>query len=84
MVVCDPVLLGEGGAGDETIVDVTGAGDSFCGGFLVGLARSGDCYYAARQGLVSSSLVIEGYGATYALTRPKEVAQERFSQISFA
>ncbi len=69
-------------AGDETIVDVTGAGDAFCGGFLVGLARSGDWHIAARQGLVSSSLVIEGYGATYALSRPKEVALERFSQIS--
>jgi ribokinase len=70
--------------GDKRIVDVTGAGDSFCGGFLVGLANSGDCYYAARQGLVSSSLVIEGYGATYALTRPKAVVEERFNQITFA
>ena len=71
-------------SGDERIVDVTGAGDSFCGGFLVGLANSGDCFFAARQGLVSASLVIEGYGATYALTRPKEVVLERFNQITFA
>ena len=69
---------------DERIVDVTGAGDSFCGGFLVGLVNSGDCFYAARQGLVSSSLVIEGYGATYALSRPKTVIQKRINQIVIA
>jgi sugar/nucleoside kinase (ribokinase family) len=69
-------------SGDERVVDVTGAGDSFCGGFLVGLANSGDYIFAARQGIVSSSLVIEGYGATYALTRPREVVLERFNQIS--
>lgn len=70
-------------AGDELVVDVTGAGDSFCGGFLVGLANSGDCLLAARQGVVSSSLVIEGYGATYALTRPDEEVLHRFNQITF-
>jgi len=53
--------------GDGRVVDVTGAGDAFCGGFMVGLARSGDPLIAARQGLVSASYVIEGYGALYAL-----------------
>jgi sugar/nucleoside kinase (ribokinase family) len=53
--------------GDSRIVDVTGAGDAFCGGFMVGLAQSGDPLAAARQGLVSASYVIEGYGALYAL-----------------
>ena len=68
--------------GDKRIVDVTGAGDSFCGGFLVGLAHSGDCFYAARLGLVTSSIVIEGYGATYALTWPREEVKERLNQIT--
>ncbi len=61
--------------GDGRIVDVTGAGDSFCGGFMVGLARTGDSIRAAQMGLVSASLVIEGYGALYALGRQEEAAK---------
>jgi len=55
--------------GDPRVVDVTGAGDAFCGGFMVGLAQTGDPMTAARMGLVSASYVIEGYGALYALGR---------------
>ncbi|MCC8166228.1 MAG: PfkB family carbohydrate kinase, partial [Planctomycetes bacterium] len=49
----------------------TGAGDSFCGGFLVGLRETGDAVEAALYGTVSSSFVVEGFGAehTYAVTR---------------
>ena len=61
--------------GDGRVVDVTGAGDSFCGGFMVGLARTGDPIHAAQMGLVSASLVIEGYGALYALGRREEAAK---------
>ena len=57
---------------DRRVIDVTGAGDSFCGGFMVGLARTGDPLQAAQYGAVSASLVIEGYGALYALTRRGE------------
>lgn len=52
---------------DSRVVDVTGAGDSFCGGFMVGMAQSGDPLLAARMGIVSASFVVEGYGALYAL-----------------
>ncbi|HID51905.1 MAG TPA: carbohydrate kinase family protein [Anaerolineae bacterium] len=61
--------------GDGRIVDVTGAGDSFCGGFMVGLARTGNPLQAAQMGLVSASLVIEGYGALYALRRQRDAAK---------
>ncbi|MEZ4590305.1 MAG: carbohydrate kinase family protein [Chloroflexota bacterium] len=54
------------------IVDVTGAGDSFCGGFMVGLAHTGHPAQAVPYGLVAASLVIEGYGALYALSRKAE------------
>ncbi|MCI0396747.1 MAG: carbohydrate kinase family protein [Chloroflexi bacterium] len=67
--------------GDGRVVDVTGAGDAFCGGFMVGLAQSGDPLQAARMGLVSASLVIEGYGALYALGRRPEEAQQRLAAI---
>jgi sugar/nucleoside kinase (ribokinase family) len=63
--------------GDGRVVDVTGAGDAFCGGFMVGLAQSGNPRRAACLGLVSASLVIEGYGALYALGRDKEEAVRR-------
>jgi ribokinase len=87
------VLMMEGGNGrsthlsayhpanDPRIVDVTGAGDSFCGGFMVGLAQTGDPIQAARMGLASASLVIEGYGALYALNRGKDEARERLAEI---
>jgi sugar/nucleoside kinase (ribokinase family) len=64
--------------GDGRIVDVTGAGDAFCGGFLVGLNQSGDPVQAAQMGLVSASLVLEGYGALYALSKPAEEVQSRW------
>ncbi len=47
--------------------DVTGAGDSFCGGFLVGLDQTGDVVEAALQGSISASITIEGSGALYAI-----------------
>ncbi len=39
----------------EPIVDVTGAGNAYCGGFVVGLARSGDLLQAGCSGAVSAS-----------------------------
>ena len=66
---------------DPRIVDVTGAGDSFCGGFMVGLAQTGSPIQAAQMGLVSASLVIEGYGALYALKRGREEVEVRLEKI---
>lgn len=40
-------------------VELTGAGDAFCGGFLVGLAETGDPVRAACYGTVSASFVVE-------------------------
>ena len=67
--------------GDARVVDVTGAGDAFGGGFMVGLAQTADPLQAARLGLVSASLVIEGYGALYALGR-KEEASGRLHELT--
>lgn len=41
------------------VVDLTGAGDAYCGGFLVGMLETSDAVMAAQYGSVSSSLVIE-------------------------
>ncbi len=49
------------------VYDVTGAGDSFCGGFLIGLTQTENPVEAALYGSVSASIVIEGTGALFAL-----------------
>lgn len=67
--------------GDPHIIDVTGAGDSFCGGFLAGLMQTGDALQAAQMGQVSASMVIEGYGALYALELDPATAAARLREI---
>ena len=44
------------------VVDVTGAGNSYCGGFLVGYAETGDPHIAGLYGAVSASFTIEQFG----------------------
>jgi ribokinase len=48
---------------DLDIVDVTGAGDSFCGGYVAGLILGRDPVKAAAYGAVSASFVVESLGA---------------------
>lgn len=55
-------------AAPSDVVDVTGAGDAFCGGFLAGLIATGDPVVAAAHGVVSSSFVVQTRGAYTALT----------------
>jgi ribokinase len=47
--------------------DPTGAGDSFCGGFLAGLVETGDPINAARFGAIAASRVVTRFGADGAL-----------------
>lgn len=66
---------------DRRVVDVTGAGDAFCGGFLAGLLSTGQALAATNWGLVSASLVIEGYGALYAVDRPSSQVYQRLAKL---
>jgi len=67
---------------DPQIIDITGAGDAFCGGFLVGLAHNkADPIQASQMGLVSASIAIEGYGALFALTANNKIAPERLRKL---
>ena len=62
-------------------VDPTGCGDAFCGGFLVGLAASGDLRSAMAHGTVSASFVASDHGAAHALTVDREEARRRLADL---
>jgi sugar/nucleoside kinase (ribokinase family) len=63
------------------LVDVTGAGDSFCGGFLAGYQNSYDPLRAVLHGSVSASLTIEGSGALHPLESLPGLAQARLESL---
>ena len=63
------------------VLDVTGAGDAYCGAFLVGLEQSGDPLEAALRACVTASLVVEGVGALYALDQPAPVLAQRLAEL---
>ncbi len=61
------------------VKDPTGAGDSFCGGFTVGLKETGSFVEAAKYGAVSSSFIIENFGVSDALKITREQALARLA-----
>jgi hypothetical protein len=63
------------------VIDPTGAGDSFCGGFIAGYRRTYDPLQAALFGGISASLTIEGSGAFYALDALPGLAQARLDAL---
>jgi ribokinase len=63
------------------VKDLSGGGDSYCGGFLVGLDQTGDVVEAALRGSVSASLTIEGPGPLYALDTLPGLAQARLEAL---
>jgi len=62
-------------------VDPTGAGDAFCGGFLVGLGETGDLLEAAARGAVSASFAVETADPLAALSLDPELALERLALL---
>jgi sugar/nucleoside kinase (ribokinase family) len=63
------------------VVDPTGAGDSYCGGFLAGLVETEDMVEAALCATVSASFVIEGFDARYGLQFGRKEALERLQWL---
>jgi ribokinase len=63
------------------VQDLTGAGDAFCGGFLVGYVESGNPVRAAMVGTVSASFVIESRGGLAAIRHTRCEAEERLQWL---
>lgn len=63
------------------MVDPTGAGDAFCGGFLAGFQKTNDPLMAALHGSVSASLKIEGSGPFYELDVLPGLAEARLHSL---
>lgn len=63
------------------LLDPTGAGDAFCGGFLTGYRRTYDPLQAALHGNISASLTVEGHGPFYALDTLPGLAAARLEAL---
>jgi len=64
------------------LVNTTGAGDSFCGGFLAGYQHTYEPLRGVLYGSVSASLTIEGSGAFHALEALPGLAQARLDSLA--
>ena len=63
------------------VLDPTGAGSAYCGGFLVGYRTTYNPLTAALYGNISASLVVEGSGPFYALDALPGLAQARLESL---
>ena len=63
-------------------VDVTGAGDTFCGGFMADFVAHGDPLRAAIRGSVAASLCVQDYGALHVLDAWAEEVNRRVALLS--
>lgn len=66
------------------VTDPTGAGDSFCGGFTVGLVETGDPIQAAMYGAVSASYIISAFGVLGTRDITRQMAQTRLEALNNA
>lgn len=63
------------------VMDPTGSGDAFCGGFLAGYRSSYDPLYATLTGCVSAAMVIEGTDPFFALDALPGLAKARVDAL---
>jgi sugar/nucleoside kinase (ribokinase family) len=69
---------------NSNMVDPSGAGDAFCGGFLAGYRRAYDPIEAALYGSISASMTVEGSDPFYALGGLPGLAQARLESLRTA
>ncbi len=70
----------------EAVVDPTGAGDSFAGGFMGFLANAGDVTRANMQravayGTVTASLNVEGFGVDRLVSADRDAVEGRYAEL---
>ena len=63
------------------VVDTTGAGDAYCGGFMAMYGQSGSLLDAGLAGAVSASFAIESFGLTHMLNLNPKEAENRFEVL---
>jgi sugar/nucleoside kinase (ribokinase family) len=63
------------------LVDQTGAGNTYCGGFLVGWVETGDLLTAACYGAVAASFALEGIGVADPGSNWQQSRDERFQWL---
>ncbi|OQY81920.1 MAG: hypothetical protein B6D40_10100 [Anaerolineae bacterium UTCFX3] len=63
------------------LVDPTGAGDAFCGGFLAGYRKNFDPLEGALLGNVSASLAVEGSGPYHPLDAMRGLVEARLEAL---
>ena len=63
------------------VVDVTGAGDAFCGGFMADFVQHGDPVRAAVTGTVSASFAVQDYGALHMLAAQETEIDHRAAYL---
>ncbi|PZQ46193.1 MAG: carbohydrate kinase [Rhodovulum sulfidophilum] len=65
----------------EVVVDVTGAGDAFAGGALLGYARTGDAVEAMVRGSVSASFALAAHGPAALLSATPDEIHRRAAAL---
>lgn len=60
------------------VIDTTGAGDAYCGGFMSMYVRSSNLRKAGLAGAVSSSFAVEGIGLSHMFQIDSAEAMDRF------
>jgi sugar/nucleoside kinase (ribokinase family) len=63
------------------VVDVTGAGNAYCGGFLVGWVETGDVVRSAAMAAVSAAVTIEQVGPAPVDAAAMARAQRRAAEV---
>lgn len=64
----------------DKVVDVTGCGDVFCGGFFTSYLRDRDVYEAGLHGVIGASFNLQDYGVLHNFSIDKTQVRSRLKQ----